>query len=95
MKDRNKTAKSGSSLLPCSASSFQWERWVWGWLISANYDREGWWITDSKGYRNTLTLAFTIITDASGQKVRRITAGRLRVQWAFPQNAVFVSTSEE
>ena len=84
---RNKAAKSGSSLATCSASSFRWERWIWGWLISANYDREGWWITDSKGYRNTLTMAFTISTDASGQKVRRVTAGRLMVQWAFPQNS--------
>jgi hypothetical protein len=60
-------------------------RWIFGWLVRVNYDREGWWITDAKGYRNTLLLAYTVITDATGQKARRITAWRIMLEWAYPQ----------
>jgi len=49
-------------------------RWICGWLVRVNYDHEGWWITDAQGYRNTLSLAYMVITDTSGQKARRITA---------------------
>ena len=61
-------------------------RWIFGWLIRLNYDREGWWITDAQGYRNTLSLAYTVITDATGQKARRITAWRVMLELAYPQN---------
>jgi len=61
-------------------------RWIFGWLIRLNYDREGWWITDAQGYRNTLSLAYTVITDTDGQKARRITAWRVMLEWAYPQN---------
>ena len=50
--------------------------WIFGWLVRVNYDPEGGWITDGKGYRNTLALAYTCIADATGQTARRITATR-------------------
>ena len=78
---------SGSNAPTCSASSFQSMRWIFGWLVRLNYDREGWWITDAQGYRNTLSLAYMVITDATGQKARRITAWRVMLEWAYPQNA--------
>jgi hypothetical protein len=80
-------ASSASDVMPCSASSFQWVCWIFGWLIRLNYDREGWWITDAQGYRNTLSLAYTVITDTTGQKARRITAWRVMFEWAYPLNS--------
>ena len=80
--------------MPCSASSFQWMRWIFGWLVRLNYDREGWWITDAQGYRNTLSLAYTVITDTTGQKARRVTAWRVMLEWAYPQNATGHATAD-
>lgn len=61
--------------------------WFCGWLVRAHYDREGYWITDKAGYRNTLTMALTRITDPSGQVARRIVLWRFMLEWAKPQNA--------
>ena len=69
-------------------------RWIFGWLVRLNYDREGWWITDAQGYRNTLSLAYMVITDATGQKARRITAWRVMLEWAYPQNAIGEARAE-
>jgi hypothetical protein len=55
--------------------------------VRLNYDREGWWITDAQGYRNTLSLAYTVITDSDGQQARRIAAWRFMLEWAYPRNA--------
>ena len=86
MSDQTKDS-SQSAAMTYSASSFRWMRWIFGWLIRLNCDREGWWITDGQGYRNTLSLAYTVITDETGQKARRITAGRFMLEWAHPHNA--------
>lgn len=70
-------------------------RWIFGWLVRLNYSREGWWITDAQDYRNTLTLAYTVITDPAGQKARRITAWRFMLEWAYPQNAASEFSDEK
>jgi len=87
MKEKQTNALAGSDAPTCSASSFQWMRWIFGWLVRVNYDREGWWITDAQGYRNTLSLSYTVITDSNGQKARRFTAWRFMLEWAYPLNA--------
>jgi hypothetical protein len=69
-----------------TSSTFQWKRWVFGWLVRLNYDQTGWWITDSQGYRNTLKLTYMQINDLQGQKAHRIVAWRLMLEWAYPQN---------
>lgn len=65
--------------VPCSA-------WLCGWLVRWDYDSEGYWITDKAGYRNTLTLALTRITDQSGQVARRIVLWRFMLEWAKPHS---------
>ena len=86
MKEKQTNTLDGSDAPTCSASSFQWMRWIFGWLVRVNYDREGWWITDAQGYRNTLSLSYTVITDSNGQKARRFTAWRFMLEWAYPLN---------
>lgn len=71
---------------PHKINSFQSKRWLFGWLVRLNYDSEGWFITDNKGYRNTLPMAYMVITDATGQTIRRVTAGPIMLEWAYPQN---------
>jgi hypothetical protein len=61
-----------------------WSRGIFGWLVRFHYSSEGWWITDARGYINMMTLAYTIIKDATGQKARRINVGPLMLEWAKP-----------
>ena len=65
----------------------RWSAWFCGWLVRGDYDREGYWITDKAGYRNTLTASLTRITDPSGQVARRIVLWRFMLEWGKPQNA--------
>ena len=58
--------------------------WLGGWLVRWDYDREGYWITDAAGYRNTLKAAYTRITDTSGQVARRIVLWRFMLEWVKP-----------
>jgi hypothetical protein len=76
--------KENQKLSSCSAL-FQWKRWIWGWLVRVNYDRTGWWILDTKGFRNTLPIAYMRITDQGGQTARRIVFFGLMIEWGIPQ----------
>jgi hypothetical protein len=67
-----------------SEPQVRWSKWVCGWLVRGDCDREGYWITDKAGYRNTLTIALTRITDPSGQVARRIVVGPLMLEWGKP-----------
>ena len=64
----------------------RWSAWFCGWLVRWDYDREGYWITDAAGCRNTLKAAYTRITDTNGQVARRIVLWRFMLEWAKPQN---------
>ena len=64
----------------------RWSAWFCGWLVRGDYDREGYWITDRQGYRNTMLVSLTRITDTSGQVARRIVLWRFMLEWAKPQN---------
>lgn len=74
--------------------SREWSRWIFGWLIRVHYDRAGWWITDMQGYRNNLALSYTIITDDTGQKARRITAWNLMFEWAHLNDVSYTEDSD-
>ncbi len=65
----------------------RWSAWFCGWLVRGYYDREGYWITDRQGYRNTMLVSLTRITDTRGQVARRIVVWRFMLEWAKPQNA--------
>lgn len=69
-----------------SEPAVRWSACFGGWLVRGDYDREGYWITDKAGYRNTLTASLTRITDPSGQVARRIVLWRFMLEWAKPQN---------
>lgn len=69
-----------------SGKAVRWSAWFCGWLVRGDYDREGYWITDNAGYRNTQIMSLTRITDSSGQVVRRIVLGRFMLEWGKPQN---------
>lgn len=55
--------------------------WIMGWLFRAHWDKKGFWITDTKGFRNRMVLAFTSVSDEENHLVWRIVAWRLMIEW--------------
>jgi hypothetical protein len=52
-------------------------------MVRGEYDREGYWITDEAGYRNTLKVAIVRITDV-GFVAYRVVLWRLMLEFAKP-----------
>lgn len=51
------------------------------WLVSFHFDREGYWITDSKGFRNVSIVTLTRIVAPYGAVAYRFVAAGFMVEW--------------
>lgn|GEM_PF-6075266 len=60
-----------------------------GWLVKMHSASDGWWVTDSAGYRHYLRLALCKLVAPDGMVAWRITVGRLNIEFGNPnqQNA--------
>lgn len=59
---------------------------VRGWTIRLHYDKEGWWLTCNKGYRNKMILDYSLVTNDEGQLARRIVLWGFMMEWAYPKS---------
>jgi len=55
---------------------------LFGMLVRWTWCKDGWWMTDGNGFRNTLIFSLNRITFPDGCTGYDLTTGPLLVQWA-------------
>ena len=59
--------------------------WLFGWFIRIGFDRDGYWLIDRLGYRNTFLVSWTRVSDEKKQNAYRIIFLWFRLEWARPK----------